>query len=457
MRRLRVRPSGPLRGEVRLPGDKSVSHRALLLAGLAEGTSRLSGLGDGADVAATRRALGQMGVGLEDRGDALHVTGVGLDGLRLPAGALDCGNSGTTMRLLAGLLAGQRFGTRLVGDASLSRRPMARVVRPLRARGAHVAGTRPDDPESDELVPPLSFAPLVEGERLTGLEHTLPVASAQVKSALLLSGLYADGPTVLTEPLMSRDHTERLLLSLGVPLQTLGPVVVLDPDDWPRRGWDAFEWHMPGDVSSAAFVLAAAAIVPGSDVRVRGVGTNPTRIGFLEALRWMGARLHLLPGGDAAGGEPIADLALRTPADGPRLRGTTTAGEHLVRMLDEVPALVAVGAASGGRTEVRDAAELRHKESDRLSALAGMLAGFGVECTDLGDGLRVEGRPGGLRAARVDPAGDHRIAMAAAVLGLVADGETIVAPSDCVATSFPGFAEALRGLGADVAEEEVPG
>lgn len=450
-----------------LPGDKSISHRALLLSALAEGRSNLQGLSTGRDVQATADALRGLGVDitLDDEGDArglrAEVDGGGLDGLRLPTAPLDCGNSGTTMRLLTGLLAGQRFGTRLVGDASLSRRPMARIVGPLRARGAHVGGTsRGEGGDAEELYPPINIAPLVEGESLGGLQYEMPLASAQVKSAMLLSGLYATGPTMLREPVLSRDHTERMLLSLGVPVETVGPMVVLDPDRWSERRWPGVRWTVPGDLSSAAFLLAAAGTVPDSLIRLRGVGLNPTRTGLLEVTRRMGLRLATLPQGDAAGGEPTADLRVGS-APGGALRGTTTGGELLVRMIDEVPAFCALAARARGRSEVRDAADLRHKESDRLGALKAMLEAFRVECDDLGDGLGIEGvgPDGRIPGAEVDSRGDHRIAMAAAVLALGADEPTIVRDVACIETSFPGFVDVLRSLGADVdvVDERVPG
>jgi 3-phosphoshikimate 1-carboxyvinyltransferase len=272
-KRYRVRRSGPLRGVIRVPGDKSIGHRSLIFGALARGVSRITGLSEGLDNQATRQAFRSMGVAIEQHDDVTTIAGLGLRGLRMPRDVIDCGNSGTTMRLLAGLLSGQRFGTRMVGDASLTRRPMGRVIKPLRARGAHIAGSAGAKP--DELYPPISVAPLVEGESLKGIEYAMPVASAQVKSALLLSGLYADGPTILEEPVLSRDHTERMMLALGVPIRTAGASVVLDPtDDW-DRGWEPFEWRVPGDPSSAAFPLLAAAMVPGARSASRTCASIP--------------------------------------------------------------------------------------------------------------------------------------------------------------------------------------
>lgn len=449
MKIFRVRHSGPLRGSVRVPGDKSIGHRALIFAALAEGDSHVRGLSGGADNASTANAFRAMGVSIELSDTEAKVRGVGLRGLRMAAAAVDCGNSGTTMRMLAGLLAAQEFGTRLVGDASLTRRPMRRIVEPLRARGAHIAGS--PGPKPDDVFPPLAIAPLLPDEKLIALEHESRVASAQVKSALLLSGLYAQGLTAIREPVLSRDHTERMMLALGVPLQTIGPMVLLDPSEW-SGSWPGFAWEIPGDPSSAAFLIAAAHLVPKSEVQVEGVCVNPTRTGFLDALRAMGAGTYIMPKGDAAGDEPIGDLLGERRA----ITGGRIGGELLTRMIDEVPAFCAVAAVAKGRTEVRDAEELRVKESDRIATMCGVLRAFGVPCEELEDGMTIDGDPKRvLRAARVRSEGDHRIAMSAALLGLVADGETVVEDVECVATSFPSFVPLLRSLGADIVEEEV--
>ncbi|MCB9591386.1 MAG: 3-phosphoshikimate 1-carboxyvinyltransferase [Sandaracinaceae bacterium] len=448
-RRFRVQgPAKGLRGSVKVPGDKSIGHRALMFASLAEGRSTIQGLSAGLDNRSTAELFRELGVTIELGDEHAIVDGVGLFGLSMPKGALDCGNSGTTMRLVAGLLAGQRFGTRLIGDESLTKRPMRRIVEPLRARGAHIAGRSGD--KEGEIYPPLAVAPLIEGEQLTALEYASPIASAQVKSSLLLSGLYAAGATAIREPVVSRDHTERMLGALGVPIQAVGPMVVLDPVGWDRR-WSGFEWTVPGDISGAAFMFAAATMVPGSDVTVEGVGLNPTRTGILDALRGMRADLRFMPKGDAAGGEPSGDVqVVHRP-----LAATMTAGEMLTRMIDEVPAFCAIAATAKGRSDVRDAHELRVKESDRVATSAEVLEAFGVDCTELQDGLHVHGGAR-LEGARVASRGDHRIAMMAAVLGLVAHGETIVDDVECVATSFPGFADTLASLGADIVEEDSP-
>lgn len=429
-----------------MPGDKSIGHRSLIFAALGRGVSSISGLSEGLDNAATREAFRAMGVTIEDAEEHIEVHGVGLRGLRMPGDVIDCGNSGTTMRLLAGLLSGQRFGTRLLGDASLTRRPMGRIIKPLRARGAHIAGTAGAAP--DELYPPISIAPLVEGESLQGIEYAMPVASAQVKSALLLSGLYAVGPTMLEEPVLSRDHTERMMLALGVPLRTAGASVVLDPtEDW-SQGWEPFEWRVPGDPSSAAFPLLAAAMVPGSQVSVEDVCVNPTRTGLFEWLRLLGANVAHRPSGHGAGDEPMAEL---TVAHGP-VRGAVAGGELVVRMIDEIPAICALAAVANGKTEIRDAGELRVKESDRIATMAEVLRAFGVSSEELPDGLIISGGAT-LHPAHIDSRGDHRIAMSAVLLGLLADGESVIDGAEAVDTSFPGFVSLLRSLGAEIAEE----
>jgi 3-phosphoshikimate 1-carboxyvinyltransferase len=389
-----------------------------------------------------------MGVAVQSTDEATTIHGVGLRGLQMPIDLIDCGNSGTTMRLLAGLLSGQRFGTRMTGDDSLTRRPMGRVIGPLRARGAHIAGTAGAKP--DELYPPISIAPLVEGEALKGIEYSMPIASAQVKSALLLSGLYASGPTAIEEPVLSRDHTERMMLALGVPLQTAGASVVLDPNlEW-AGGWEPFEWHVPGDPSSAAFPLLAAAMVPGSEVSVEDVCVNPTRTGLYDWLRLLGANISHRASGHGAGDEPMAEISV---AHG-TTRGSVAGGELVVRMIDEIPAVCALASVSKGTTEIRDAAELRVKESDRIATMAHVLGAFGVPCEELPDGLIITGGAA-LHGAQIESRGDHRIAMAAVLLGLVADGETVIDGAEAVDTSFPGFVALLRSIGADITEQTL--
>jgi 3-phosphoshikimate 1-carboxyvinyltransferase len=411
------------------PGDKSISHRALLLGALARGTSRVSGFLPAADCRATLRCLRALGVKIEEPdATTLIVHGQGLQGLRLPSGPLDCGGSGTTMRLLSGILAGQPFRTTLTSNAQLRRRPMTRVATPLRQMGASVADS--------EGHSPLTIA----GGLLTGIDYTLPVASAQVKSAILLAGLYADRPTTIREPGPARDHTERMLLAMGADLTVDGPVMTLRPG----RELRARDVTVPGDISSAAFPLAAAALLPGSEITLEGVGVNPTRTGALRVLGSMGADIRL-DNQRVNGGEPMADVWVRTG----NLRATHIGGEMIPRLIDELPLLALVATQAQGTTVIRDAAELRVKESDRIANTAAELRKLGAEIEARPDGFVVRG-PSALLGAEVDSHGDHRLAMTLAVAGLLAAGETRVRDAECIADSFPGFAEALRQLGAGI-------
>lgn len=447
MTRFVVRPcASPLVGSVRIPGDKSIGHRSLLAAALAHGVSEIDGLSGGEDNLRTAAAVGALGAAVEKIGPgAVRVAGAGVDGLRPPRDTIDCGNSGTSIRLLAGLLAGQRFASRLDGDASLRRRPMRRIGEPLAAMGAAIDGAA--GPVAGEIYPPLE----VRGSALRGIEYRSPVASAQVKSAILLAGLYASGPTAVIEPRRSRDHTERMLADLGVPIEVDGLRVAIDPGVWDRRV-PARRVSVPGDPSSAAFLAVAALLVGGAPVTLEACCVNPTRTGFIDALGRMGAELSL-EHRDGGGGEPVADLIVESAAPA-SLGGCRIAGELVVRAIDELPILAVAAARASGVTEIADAAELRVKESDRIATTTAMLRAFGVGVEERADGLIVEGNAGRpLTACTVDAAGDHRIAMAAAVAGLAADGPVVVEDAANVATSFPGFVAALRSLGADIAVE----
>lgn len=441
----------PLVGSVPVPSDKSIGHRALLFASLCEGTSNIKGFSYGEDNVSTANAMRAMGAVVEDlvpsrkegQPGELRVTGTGLYGLKAPAAPLDCGNSGTTMRLLTGILSAQTFTSTLIGDASLSRRPMMRVVGPLRSRGAKIEG-QPHPTKAGDLLPPLTIGPLADGSYLSALEYESPVASAQIKSALLLSGLFAHGTTYLKEPTLSRDHTERMMHALGVPLRAVGTVVELDPAGW-NGVMPAFDIEIPGDASAAAFLVVAAQLVSGSRVTVRGVGTNPTRTGLFEIVRLMGGGLEIVPQGEQAG-EPIAEINAWKQS----LRGMLIGGEVVPRAIDEIPIACALAARAAGTTTIRDAEELRVKESDRIATMATVLRAFGVTCEELPDGLVIEGREAPLEPATIDSRGDHRIAMTAAVLGLCATGPTTITDCDCIATSFPRFVGTLRALGARV-------
>jgi len=438
---LRIARSGPLAGTCRVLGDKSVSHRALLFGALSDGVVQIDGLGRGGDNLSTAGALRALGVSVDVDGDQAHVVGVGFGGLRAAETALDCGNSGTTIRLLTGLCAGQPFTTVMVGDASLTRRPMRRLAEPLRQMGAFIDG-RAEVSKPGEVYPPLS----VQGGKLRGIRYALPVPSAQLKSALVLAGLQASGRTEISEPGQSRDHTERMLKFLGAPVSAdpARNTITVDPTGWNGR-LRATAITVPGDFSSATFILVAALIVDGSDVVVEGVGINPTRTGALDVLAAMGADLTVEQTGEAMG-EPVARIRARAS----RLRGTRVDGLLALRSIDEIPALAVAAAAAEGDTVFADLAELRIKESDRIAAIARELTRAGVKVNERRDGFTVTGLGGRpAQGGTVLPEHDHRIAMAGAVLGLYADesAETSV-PADDIATSFPTFAETLRMLGA---------
>ncbi|GBD13636.1 3-phosphoshikimate 1-carboxyvinyltransferase [bacterium HR24] len=424
-----VRPARRLRGTVEPPGDKSISHRAAILNALAQGRAAVDNFLRGADCLATLRCLRLLGVPWRWQGPgSLVVEGVGLDGLSEPPAPLDCRNSGTTVRLLAGVLAGQPFFSVLTGDASLRQRPMGRIAGPLREMGAQVWGRR-----GGELAPLA-----VLGRRpLRALEYRLPVASAQVKSCLLLAGLYADGETRLREPGPSRDHTERMLQAMGVEVRA--------EDGWlslrsPSSGLRPLSLRVPGDFSAAAFWMVAAAIHPDAEVRLVGVGVNPTRTGLLDALRLMGADIRL-SNETTSGGEPVADIAVRSSS----LRGIEVDGEMVPRLIDEVPLLALAACFAHGETVVRGARELRVKESDRLRATARELGRLGADIEELDDGLRIRG---GIRlqGCRVRSYGDHRLAMMLAVAGLMATGETVIGNAGAVLVSYPEFWGELERL-----------
>jgi 3-phosphoshikimate 1-carboxyvinyltransferase len=446
MTRILVRQAKkPLVGSVPVPSDKSIGHRAFIFAALARGKCRIQSFSYGEDNVATMRGFESMGVKVEDDGQGTVVVhGRGLGPLAEPAGPFDCGNSGTTMRLVAGVLAAQPFRSTMIGDASLSRRPMGRIARPLRARGASVEGAI-HPTRKEEITAPLVIGPLAPGTRLMGLEYRVPVSSAQVKSALLLSGLFASGPTIVYEPLLSRDHTERMLSALGAPIRAAGTVVSLEPAA-DARGFPEFDVDLPGDLSAAAFLLVAASVVPGSVVTTRRTGLNPTRSGIIDIIRLLGGVVGAEPQADVLG-EPLG----LTTAKYAGLAGAAVGGELATRSIDEIPIAAALAARARGTTEFSDVGELRVKESDRIARIVGLLRDFGVAVEENPEGFRVEGKPdGALRAARVTSHGDHRIAMTACILGLLADGETVVDDADCIATSFPKFVGTLRALGADV-------
>jgi 3-phosphoshikimate 1-carboxyvinyltransferase len=413
-----VRKARRLEGEVRLPGDKSISHRALILGSLAHGWSRVHGLSTGADVQSTAGCLRALGAEIE----ASAVRGFGMDGVRKAPGPLDCGNSGTTMRLLAGILAAQGFVSELTGDESLTRRPMDRVVKPLKEMGAHA-----------------QWPPLRVGGRvpLHGIEYRMPMASAQVKSALLLAGLFADGTTAVIEPVRTRNHTELMLQAMGVEVRSDGERVEVNKAD----KLEPLDMEVPGDLSAASFWLVAGGLVPGSALRFPGVGVNPTRTAFLDLLRASGFRIEA-SGERESAGEPVADLEVdATPMERPLSVSDGMGAE----MIDELPVLAVAATQLPGESRISGAAELRVKESDRIAAMAEGLAGMGANIAVHDDGWTIKG-PSNLQGARVRSHGDHRIAMALAVAGLLAGGVTEIEDAECVEISYPGFFDQLESL-----------
>jgi 3-phosphoshikimate 1-carboxyvinyltransferase len=428
-----IQPAGQLQGITSMPGDKSISHRALLHAALAQGTSRIENFLHAGVTEAMMRCVRDLGVGIEVEPPGGSTTSGRLivhgGHLRSPAANLDCGNSGATIRMLMGALAGQRdLVVTLDGSTGLRRRPMKRVAEPLRLMGAELGDT-----------PPLS----IQGRSLHGIEYTMPVASAQVKAAILFAALQADGPTIIHEPGPSRDHSERLLRSLGVSVVNEHNTVTLTPPEQPLA---AFEATVPGDISSAAFVFAAAALVPKSEVTVANVGVNDTRTGILDALVAMGGDVTISNVREV-NDEPIADITVKSS----ELRGITVDGDLVVRMIDEFPIFAVLATQAQGETIVREAEELRVKESDRIESLASELRKLGVPIEERPDGF-VIGGPTRLQGAVVDSHGDHRLAMSLAVAGLIADGETTVTRAEAYRESFPNFVELMGGLGGAVHE-----
>lgn len=432
MNQRQVKPCEKLQGTVRVPGDKSISHRAVMLSALGNGESSITGFLQSEDCFCTLNAVQALGAAASRENDRITVTGTN-GTFVAPSGVLDLGNSGTSMRLLAGLLAGQPFTIEMTGDSSLLSRPMNRIKEPLEMMGATV-----------ELLGKEGRGPIrLSGGSLRGIEYALPVASAQVKSCILLAGMFAESETVVTEKKPTRDHTERMLRRLGVDLRIDGPTISLAGGGRPSA-LPALDWDIPGDFSSAAFWLAAAACRPGSDVRVENVGLNPRRTAFLEVLRRMGSDINVTPmDTEAEAWEPVGTIHVR----GAELVGTEVGGQEIPNMIDELPLVAVAAAAAEGTTTIRDAAELRVKESDRIAAVAAALSALGVEVEELPDGMIVTGNRAIAGGAAVDSLGDHRIAMAMAVAGLLADSPVTVDNTACTETSYPGFWEDLGRLG----------
>jgi 3-phosphoshikimate 1-carboxyvinyltransferase len=422
---VKIEPAAAVEGHLAVPGDKSISHRAVLLGALAEGETRVVGFGRSGDTESTIRAVRALGVDVAELdGDELVIGGVGLRGLE--AGRVDCGNAGTLIRLLAGIAAGQRGRFELTGDESLSRRPMERVAEPLRRMGANV--------ETTEGCPPL----VVDGsDALAGIDYRLPVASAQVKSAVLLAGLNADGPTTVVEPQPTRDHTELMLAAAGARVRRRPSSVTVEPPGALRLA----EVRVPGDFSSAAPLVVAAALLPGSELTIHDVGVNPRRTGLLEVLDRMGARVSVFHR-RRAGGEPVADLEVRAAP----LVAVTVEAEEIAALVDELPLVALLASHARGTTIVRGAAELRVKESDRLAAVTDALRALGARVREREDGWEITGVPARLRGGRVQAHGDHRIAMLGAVAGLAAREPVEIGTAEAVAISFPGFFDLLDSV-----------
>ena len=424
-----IKPSGKLRGEITVPGDKSISHRSVMLGSIAKGDTRISGFLTGEDCLSTIDCFKKLGIDIEVNGTDVTVHGKGLKGLSAPAETLDVGNSGTTLRLMSGILSAQPFTTRLTGDGSIQKRPMGRVASPLGLMGAKITS------ENEKMTAPLT----IEGQRLHGIDYTLPVASAQVKSALILAGLYVDGETRITEPEATRDHTEIMLNYLGADIRKEGDTIVVRPAA-ELKGKDI---TVPGDISSAAYFIAAALISKDSEVLIKNVGVNPTRTGIITAFKAMGGNIELTNERTVCG-EPVADILVRSS----RLHGVVIKGAIIPKLIDEIPVIAAAACYASGETVIADAAELRVKESDRIKTMAAELGRMGATVIQTDDGMIILGGIP-LHGAVCESYNDHRVAMSVAVAALGAKGETQIKDCGCVDISFPGYFGALMSLRED--------
>lgn len=434
MTSLTITPGRPLKGTISVPGDKSLTHRAIMLTALAEGTSTISGYCQGEDCLNTMRSFQSLGIPITHTPVQLTIHGKGFWGLAEPSAPIDCGNSGTGIRLLTGLLAGQDFFSVLTGDESIRRRPMGRVVKPLREMGAVIGGRK-----GGELAPLA-----ITGSGLHGIDYTSPVASAQMKSSLLLAGLYAEGETRYKEPSLSRDHTERMFQFFGIPLMREEETLVLQGR--PSVGWQGVHITIPGDFSAAAFFIVGATIVPGSDVTIRHVGMNPTRTGLMDVLKKMGADIEVLALREVAG-EPVGDLRIKSAP----LKGVAIGAELIPKTIDEFPVLCVAAAVADGETVISGAEELRVKESDRIATMSSELRAMGAQIEERPDGMFIRGLGRGGNGRLMAPSsaqshGDHRVAMSLAIGGLTAERSMTVADTSCVDTSFPNFEEVLAQL-----------
>ena len=436
MSHLKLYSGSSLTGQCRVPGDKSISHRSVIFAGIAEGASKINGFLDGHDCRATIDVMRNLGVQIDKKSPTeLIIHGRGIDGLQEPNGLLDCANSGTTIRLLTGLLAGQQFTSFLSGSEQIRRRPMGRIVNPLRMMRAQIIGRQDGE-----------FAPLgISPSQLQAMEYEMPMASAQLKSCILLAGMYAHGLTVVREPGPARDHTERMLQAMGAPIERWGNAIY---SERPKHALEPLEITVPGDISSAAFLLVAATIIPNSRITIADVGINPTRTGIVDALVEMGANIEYTNEREDSG-EPVADIEVQFG----ELRGNTFGGQQIVTMIDELPVLAVAATQAHGTTVVRDAAELRVKETDRIASTVSELRKMGADIEPTEDGFIING-PTQLRGAPVESHGDHRMTMAMTVAGLIAEGSSTVYEAELTADSFPGFEQTLQVLGAELVMEE---
>lgn len=421
-----IKPKDKLRGGIIVPGDKSISHRAVMLGSLCEGVTEIEGFLTGDDCMSTISCFKKLGVNIEVDGDKVKVYGNGLNGLKAPSQTLDVGNSGTTIRLISGILSAQPFESELTGDSSIQKRPMNRVIKPLSEMGADICGIKND-----------GYAPLkIKGKKLKAIDYTLPVASAQVKSAIILASLYADGETIIREPLASRDHTEIMLNYFGADIKNENGVIKSKP----VKQLYAKPVAVPGDISSAAFFIAATLIVPNSEILIKNVGVNKTRTGIIDAFIEMGADIKFINKRNCAG-EDVADIAVKYS----KLKAITLSGDIIPRMIDEIPVFAVVALFAEGTTIVKDAQELKVKESNRIATMKEELSKMGANVTETDDGMIIEGGQK-LKGAVTESHLDHRVAMSIAVAALMAEGETTINNADCVSISFPNFYDLLENL-----------
>jgi len=434
---LKVSKASRLKGEIEVPGDKSISHRAVMLGSIGEGETLINNFLMGEDCKATIDCFQKLGISILVNGTQVKIQGKGLRGLSKSENMLDVGNSGTSIRLISGILAGQNFETIISGDESIQKRPMKRIVEPLCAMGASISGNELKKGEKMNIFPPLTIC----GGELRPIKYSLPISSAQVKSCLLLAGLYANGETTIIEPAESRDHTERMFGYFGIPLTKFNNEVMVGG----IKSFEGREIDVPGDLSSAAFFLVAAALVPNPEIIIRNVGVNPTRTGILEVLHRMGVALEV-KNERIISGEPRGEIVVSSKRKAESgLSGIEISGDLIPRLIDEIPIIAVLATQAQGKTIIKDAKELRVKESDRIKTVAAELNKMGAKIIETADGLIIEG-PTKLTGTTVESHGDHRLAMSLAIAGLIAEGETIIENTECIETSFPGFESLLKSI-----------